>query len=69
VKIIFVFTMQPRATIHFPIGEVSVEERINEEEEKVVSVHGFAKSDFLDGVLTAAYNENDVNLRYCYKVI
>jgi hypothetical protein len=68
VKIIIVFTVQPRTTFHFPIGEVSVEERRNDEEEKVLSVHGIAKSDFLDGVLTAAYNENDVDLRYCYKV-
>jgi hypothetical protein len=34
----------------------------------VLSVHGIAKSDFLDGVLNAAYNVNDVDLRYCYKV-
>jgi hypothetical protein len=26
-------------------------------------------ADFLDGILTAQYNENDLNLRYCYKVI
>ncbi|KAL6634004.1 hypothetical protein ACP70R_026675 [Stipagrostis hirtigluma subsp. patula] len=57
----------PRATFHFPIGQVSVEERINEDEEKVLSIYGIAKSVFLDGVLTAQYNENDLNLRYCYK--
>ncbi|TVU29278.1 hypothetical protein EJB05_20838, partial [Eragrostis curvula] len=57
----------PRATFHFPIGEVSVEERRNENDEKMLSVSGIAKSDFLDGVLSAAYNENDLNLRYCYK--
>ncbi|KAF0933583.1 hypothetical protein E2562_018827 [Oryza meyeriana var. granulata] len=57
----------PRATIHFPIGQVSVEERRNEEDEKILSLYGIAKSDFLDGILTAQYNENDLNLRYCYK--
>jgi hypothetical protein len=45
-----------------------VEER-TEEEEKLLSVYGIAKSDFLDGVLTAQYAENNLNLRYCYKVI
>ncbi|XP_066327899.1 outer envelope pore protein 37, chloroplastic-like isoform X2 [Miscanthus floridulus] len=57
----------PRATFHFPIGQVSVEERRNEDDEKVLSVYGIGKSDFLDGVLTSQYNENDLNLRYCYK--
>lgn len=61
--------MQPRATLHFPIGQFSVEERTNEEDQKMLSVYGIAKTDFLDGILTAQYNENDLNLRYCYKVI
>ena len=65
---LFYFIWQPRATFHFPIGQVSVEERRNEDDEKVLSVYGIGKSDFLDGVLTAQYNENDLNLRYCYKV-
>ena len=42
---------------------------MNEEEEKLLSVDGIAKSDFLDGVLTAHYDKNNLNLRYCYKVI
>lgn len=46
-----------------------MEERRNEDEEKALSVYGIAKSDFLDGVLTAQYSENNVNLRYCYKVM
>ncbi|CAM0945296.1 unnamed protein product [Alopecurus aequalis] len=57
----------PRATLHFPIGQVSVEERTNEDDQKMLSVYGAAKADFLDGILTAQYNENDLNLRYCYK--
>jgi hypothetical protein len=61
--------VQPRATLHFPIGQVSVEERTNEDDQKMLSVYGAAKADFLDGILTAQYNENDLNLRYCYKVI
>lgn len=64
----FYFICQPRATFHFPIGQVSVEEKRNEDDKKVLSVYGIGKSDFLDGVLTAQYNENDLNLRYCYKV-
>uniref|UniRef100_J3LEM6 Outer envelope pore protein 37, chloroplastic n=1 Tax=Oryza brachyantha TaxID=4533 RepID=J3LEM6_ORYBR len=56
----------PRATFHFPIGQVSVEE-IRNEDEKNLSLSGIAKSDFLDGILTAQYYENDLNLRYCYK--
>jgi hypothetical protein len=44
-----------------------VEESRNEEEEKLLSVNGIAKSDFLDGVLTAQYDKNNLNLRYCYK--
>lgn len=66
--LLFNFIWQPRATFHFPIGQVSVEERRNEDDEKVLSVYGIGKSDFLDGVLTAQYDENDLNLRYCYKV-
>ncbi|KAK3158419.1 hypothetical protein QOZ80_2AG0137000 [Eleusine coracana subsp. coracana] len=57
----------PRATFHFPIGEVSVEERRNEEEDNVLPIQGFAKSDFLDGVLTAEYSDNNLNLKYRYK--
>lgn len=57
----------PRATLHFPIGQVSMEERRNEDGEKMLSVYGIGKSDFLDGILTAQYSENDLNLRYCYK--
>lgn len=57
----------PRATLHFPIGQVSVEERRNEADEKMLSLYGIAKSNFLDGILTAQYSENDINLRYCYK--
>ena len=68
-KRFILFIWQPRATFHFPIGQVSVEESRNEEEEKLLSVDGIAKSDFLDGVLTAHYDKNNLNLRYCYKVI
>ncbi|XP_073004435.1 outer envelope pore protein 37, chloroplastic isoform X2 [Typha latifolia] len=57
----------PRATFHFPLGEVSVEEQRSEEAEKVLSINGIVKSHFLNGVCTAVYRENDLNLRYCYK--
>ncbi|XP_010930307.1 outer envelope pore protein 37, chloroplastic isoform X2 [Elaeis guineensis] len=57
----------PRATIHFPLGEVSVEEKKTEEVENVLSVNGILKSHMLNGVCTALYKDNDLNLRYCYK--
>lgn len=61
--------MQPKATIHCPLGEVSLEEKKTEEVEKVLSVNGILKGHILNGVCTALYKDNDLNLRYCYKVI
>lgn len=61
--------MQPRATVHFPLGEVSVEEKKTEEAENVLSINGILKGHMLNGVCTALYKDNDLNLRYCFKVI
>ncbi|XP_008801070.1 outer envelope pore protein 37, chloroplastic [Phoenix dactylifera] len=56
----------PKATIHFPLGEVSVEKE-TKEVENVLSVNGILKGHMLNGVCTALYKDNDLNLRYCYK--
>ncbi|CAI9777073.1 unnamed protein product [Fraxinus pennsylvanica] len=60
----------PRATLKFPLGEVSFEEREEDEEEKqkrTLSVNGIVKSHILNGVCTARYHEENLNLRYAYK--
>ncbi|KAK4387876.1 Outer envelope pore protein 37, chloroplastic [Sesamum angolense] len=59
----------PRATLKFPLGEVSLEEKEEEEEEQKrgLSVNGIVKSHVLDGVCTARYSEENVELRYAYK--
>lgn len=46
-----------------------MEERENEEAQRELSWSGILKGQILNGVCTAVYKENDVNLRYCYKVI
>lgn len=63
--------MQPRATLKFPLGEVSFEEREEDEKEehkRTLSVNGIVKSHILNGVCTAQYHEENLNLRYAYKV-
>ncbi|KAK4421934.1 Outer envelope pore protein 37, chloroplastic [Sesamum alatum] len=59
----------PRATLKFPLGEVSFEEKEEEEEEqkRALSVNGIVKSHALDGVCTARYSEENLELRYAYK--
>lgn len=61
------FSGLPRATLRFPQGELSVEERENEEAQRELSWSGILKGQILNGVCTAMCKENDVNLRYCYK--
>ncbi|PIN07002.1 hypothetical protein CDL12_20442 [Handroanthus impetiginosus] len=59
----------PRATFKFPYGEVSFEERDEEEEEqkRALSVSGILKSHILNGLCTAQYNEDTLDLRYAFK--
>ncbi|OIT35667.1 PREDICTED: outer envelope pore protein 37, chloroplastic [Nicotiana attenuata] len=60
----------PRATIKFPLGEVSLQEKEEEEEEqakRILSVNGILKGNILNGVCTAKYNDETLDLRYCYK--
>jgi len=57
----------PRATLKFPLGEVSLEEREEEEVKRTLSVNGIFKGHILNGVCTAQYKDEDLNLRYAYK--
>ncbi|KAF8658007.1 hypothetical protein HU200_059467 [Digitaria exilis] len=58
----------PRATFFFPKGEVSIKEKILDEGERILSVNGLVKSHVLNGVCTAVYNDNALNIKYRYKV-
>nr|CAB3459674.1 unnamed protein product [Digitaria exilis] len=57
----------PRATFFFPKGEVSIKEKILDEGERILSVNGLVKSHVLNGVCTAVYNDNALNIKYRYK--
>ncbi|RRT63695.1 hypothetical protein BHE74_00018576 [Ensete ventricosum] len=58
----------PKTTVQFPLGEVSVE-RKDQETEKALSISGILKGELLNGVCTALYGDEDLSVRYCYKVI
>ncbi|KAL5711603.1 Outer envelope pore protein 37 [Ranunculus cassubicifolius] len=63
----------PRATLKFPLGEVSVdtiEREVEGEEEEVsraLSISGIVKGQALNGICTAQYKADGLNLRYLYK--
>ncbi|KAK6914437.1 hypothetical protein RJ641_021758 [Dillenia turbinata] len=57
----------PRATIRFPLGEISLEEKEEEEVKRTLSLNGIFKGQMLNGVCTAQYRDEVLNLRYCYK--
>ncbi|XP_059655680.1 outer envelope pore protein 37, chloroplastic [Cornus florida] len=59
----------PRATFKFPLGEVTLAEKEEEEEEvrRMLSINGILKGHILNGVFNAQYEDQNVNLRYCYK--
>lgn len=61
--------LQPRATLKFPLGEVSLEEKEEEELKRTLSVSGIVKSQLLKGVCTAQFSDEDLKLRYSYKVV
>ena len=68
----FVF-LQPRATLKFPLGEVSIQEREEEEEEeeknkRMLSINGILKRQVMDGVCSALYTDEELRLKYAYKV-
>ncbi|KAJ6797572.1 outer envelope pore protein 37, chloroplastic isoform X2 [Iris pallida] len=56
-----------RATLRFPLGEVSVAEKEDEELKKVLSINGILKGQLMNGVYTALYKDNNLNLIYSYK--
>lgn len=62
--------LQPRATFKFPLGEISLEEKDEEieEQKRALSVNGIVKSHILNGVYTARFSEENLDLRYAYKV-
>lgn len=62
------FVKQPKATFKFPLGEVSLEEKEEEEAQKVLSINGIVKGHILNGVCTAHYADEDLKLRYSFKV-
>ncbi|XP_059448793.1 outer envelope pore protein 37, chloroplastic [Corylus avellana] len=57
----------PRATLKFPLGEVSLLEREDEEVKRTLSINGILKGQILNGVCTAQYSDEDLKLRYIYK--
>ncbi|KAJ1400421.1 hypothetical protein SESBI_29628 [Sesbania bispinosa] len=57
----------PRATFRFPVGEVSLQEKEEEEIKNVLSVSGILKGNILKGICTAQYKDDELKLRYCYK--
>ena len=59
---------QPRATLKFPLGEVSLGEKEEEEVRRTLSVSGIVKSQLTYGIFTAQFNDEDLKLRYRYKV-
>jgi hypothetical protein len=57
--------------VKFPYGEISIEEKDEEEEEeskKMLSVSGILKGHVLNGICTAQYKDENLSLRYSYKV-
>lgn len=57
----------PRATLKFPLGEVSLEEREEEEVKRTLSINGILKSQIWNGVCSAQYAEEELKLRYAFK--
>ncbi|GAB4858954.1 Outer envelope pore protein 37, chloroplastic, variant 2 [Ancistrocladus abbreviatus] len=58
----------PKATLRFPAGEVSLEEKEDEELKRILSINGMVKGSIMNGVATALYKDGSLNLRYSYKV-
>ncbi|WCJ21816.1 Outer envelope pore protein 37 chloroplastic [Euphorbia peplus] len=57
----------PRATLKFPVGEVSLEEREDEEVKRTLSVSGVVKGQILNGLCTGQFTNEDLKLRYAFK--
>ncbi|CAA6663892.1 unnamed protein product [Spirodela intermedia] len=70
------FVGLPRARFEFPLGEVSVEEREDDQARTALSMNGILKGEILSGVCTAQYedtnlkerySDKNLKLRYCFK--
>ncbi|XVF53337.1 hypothetical protein PTKIN_Ptkin05aG0091500 [Pterospermum kingtungense] len=59
--------VKPKATIRFPMGEVMLEEREEEEVPRTFSINGILKGPILNGVCAAHYMDEELKLRYSYK--
>ncbi|BAF29445.1 outer envelope pore protein 37, chloroplastic isoform X2 [Oryza sativa Japonica Group] len=57
----------PRTTFIFPNGEVSVKQKYLDEGDRILSVNGIVRSHVLNGVCTALYSDNEMNIKYRYK--
>ncbi|KAE8708605.1 Outer envelope pore protein 37 [Hibiscus syriacus] len=57
----------PRATIRFPMGEVTVEERDQEDVPRTLTMKGILRGQILNGVCSAHYVNQQLKLRYIYK--
>ncbi|MBA0835300.1 hypothetical protein Goarm_007586, partial [Gossypium armourianum] len=57
----------PRATIRFPMGEVTLEEREEADVLRTLSVKGILRGQILNGVCSAHYVDEELKLRYIYK--
>ncbi|KAG8476734.1 hypothetical protein CXB51_030925 [Gossypium anomalum] len=57
----------PKATIRFPTGEVTLEEREDEEVPSKLLINGILKGPILNGVGAAHYTDEELRLRYSYK--
>uniref|UniRef100_A0A2P2LE74 Uncharacterized protein n=1 Tax=Rhizophora mucronata TaxID=61149 RepID=A0A2P2LE74_RHIMU len=57
----------PRATLKFPIGEVTLVEKEEEEVKRALAISGVVKGQILNGLCTAQFSDEDLKLRYCYK--
>ncbi|KAI5670059.1 hypothetical protein M9H77_19912 [Catharanthus roseus] len=61
---------KPRASVKFPYGEISVEEKdeeVEEDSKRMLSVIGILKGHVLNGICTAHYKDENLSLRYSYK--
>lgn len=61
--------LKPKATIRFPTGEVTLEEKEDEEVPRKLLINGILKGPILNGVGAAHYTDEELRLRYSYKVI
>ncbi|MBA0588957.1 hypothetical protein Gorai_017733 [Gossypium raimondii] len=62
-----IMLLKPKATIRFPTGEVTLEEREDEEVPRKLLINGILKGPILNGVGAAHYTDEELRLRYSYK--